>query len=57
MGSTSSTAMTGEIGDEKFAATNARDNFIVNFIVVLFTINSERFITGASDSGFDCRVS
>src|ERR1039458_6007406 len=47
------TAMSGEISDEKFAATNTCDNFIVNLVVVLLTVNSERFISRISDSSFD----
>ena len=52
-----SAAMPCEISDEKFAATNPRNDFVINFIVVLFSVNSEWFISRIPDSGFDGRPS
>ena len=46
-------AMAGKIGYKKFATTNTRNNFVINLVVMLFTINSERFITGTPNSSLD----
>jgi len=48
-----SAAMTGKIGDKKFAAANASDNFVINLVVVLLSVNSEWFVTRTSDFGFN----
>ena len=51
-----SAAMSREISDEEFAATNTRNNFVRHFVVVLLPVNSERLISRASDSGFNRHV-
>lgn len=50
-------AMAGEISDEKFAATNSSYNFVVYLVIVLLTINSERFVSSSLNPNSDCSVS
>ena len=38
------TAMTGKIGNKKFAAPNASHYFVINFVIVFFAVNSEWFV-------------